>query len=91
MKKHMEERPSTRTPATAIGAQCDPIKAINLECGLGGYCNRTTSLCEVARTGGAACTEDLQCMAGKCEGGQPAAKTCKAEETIPKLEECKGP
>jgi hypothetical protein len=69
--------------ATPIGQKCNGFKPYNLECGLGYYCNKGTSLCTQNKVGGASCKEDLECQSysctlGKCGALEPLVdqKTC---------------
>ncbi len=63
--------------ATALGAKCDGTNPYNLECGLGYYCNASTSLCTVAKVGGASCTTGIECQTFDCEAGK-----CTAQEPL---------
>lgn len=70
--------------ATAHGAQCNKTAAINLECGLGWYCDSTTSLCTEAKVGGASCESDLECRSFSCGTN----KKCVAPDPLVKAPEC---
>lgn len=59
--------------ATAEGKKCNGFKPYNLECGAGFYCNKTTSLCTSAKSGGASCTETIECQSYECDLGKCAA------------------
>lgn len=77
--------------ATSLGVQCDKEKApINLECGIGNYCDKTTSKCTVGKPAGAACTgPNLECQSLTCSNGD--AGVCTPTDSLTKQEECKGP
>ena len=71
--------------ATAEGQGCNAQKAINLECGLGFYCNKSTKQCTKAKVGGAACVEDSECLSFSCAAGH-----CVAVEPIVDQASCTG-
>ncbi len=53
--------------ATPEGAMCDPI-FLNMECGLGSYCDLTEGVCKKATNlGGPRCTQDTECVSFICE------------------------
>ncbi|MBX3128479.1 MAG: hypothetical protein KF718_17290 [Polyangiaceae bacterium] len=59
--------------ATPAGGDCNGVKVINLECGLGFYCNKTSSKCTKAKVGGAPCAQAIECQSFSCVGAQCAA------------------
>jgi len=78
---------------TALGATCDKTKKpVSLECGLGNYCDQVTSTCVAGKTGNTPCSDNLECASVTCEKvGDAGTGTCKAESSLAKPEECKGP
>jgi hypothetical protein len=53
--------------ATADGDACDPT-FLNLECGLGSYCDLTDAVCKKATNlGGPSCTQDTECVSFHCD------------------------
>jgi hypothetical protein len=63
------ERGETGTcePATAEGAECDPVP-LNPECGLGRYCDLTDGACRRAvNYGGPMCEQDTECVSFICD------------------------
>jgi hypothetical protein len=57
----------TCVPATPEGAMCDPL-FLNLECGLGSYCDLAEGVCKKAtNTGGPSCTQDTECVSFICD------------------------
>ena len=57
----------TCTPATAEGAACDPT-LLNMECGLGSYCDLVEGVCKKATNfGGPSCTQDTECVSFVCD------------------------
>ncbi|MEZ4262116.1 MAG: hypothetical protein R3B36_23755 [Polyangiaceae bacterium] len=86
----LSKQPASGTckKATARGEQCDATKRpLSLECGLGNYCEPTTSKCTAGNPGGAACikAEEYKCASFKCDGA-----SCRAS-TLVKDVDCKGP
>jgi hypothetical protein len=75
----------TCKPATPIGARCTKSAPIDLECGLGNYCEGATGLCTAAKTAGAPCKADLECASFKCGGA-----ACTAPKPIVSREVCMG-
>jgi hypothetical protein len=51
--------------AKMLGEMCSP-GALELSCGLGAYCDSTTSVCTVAKDEGAACNGILECKSLNC-------------------------
>jgi hypothetical protein len=63
----------TCVPATAEGDMCDPV-FLNMECGLGSYCDLTEAVCKKAtNVGGPSCSQDTECVSFVCDR---AAQTC---------------
>jgi hypothetical protein len=77
--------------ATPLGSACNAANPVNLECGLGSYCEKTTKVCTAGKTGGAPCASDLECASISCAGGSGSAKTCKPTQALVSPEQCKGP
>jgi hypothetical protein len=60
-----------------------------LECGLGNYCAKATGLCTAGKSGGASCTDGLECAALTCTAKADAGpKTCTAVNSLVKPEQC---
>jgi hypothetical protein len=75
--------------ATALGATCDKTKVNDLECGLGFYCEGTSSACVKAKDGGAACTGAIECQSLACTIPMGAkAGTCAPLDPLVKSKEC---
>ncbi len=65
----------TCVPATPEGAMCDPT-FLNMECGLGSYCDLTDAVCKKATNlGGQSCTQDTECISFVCDR---VTQTCRA-------------
>lgn len=80
---------------TSLGVACNKEeKPVALECGLGNYCDTTSSVCTAGKPGDATCTSDLECASVSCikpaDAGAGAPGTCKAPQSLVKPEECKG-
>lgn len=54
-------------PATPLGEACDP-EFLNVECGLGSYCDLTDGLCmKTTNVGGPSCTQETECVSFQCD------------------------
>ena len=71
--------------STPEGQPCNGQKLIDLECGVGYYCNKSTSVCTQAKVGGAACVQDSECLSFSCAVGH-----CVAVEPIVDQASCTG-
>jgi len=60
-------------PAVLEGQSCNAVKAYNLECGAGFYCNKATSLCTRGKAGGTDCGESFECQSYQCVFGKCAS------------------
>lgn len=57
----------TCVAATPEGAMCDPT-FLNMECGLGSYCDLDAGVCKKAtNAGGPSCTQDTECLSFICD------------------------
>jgi hypothetical protein len=64
----------TCVPATPIGAECAP-EFLNVECGLGAYCDLTDGICmKATNLGGPSCTQETECVSFSCDR---VAQTCR--------------
>jgi len=81
--------------ATSLGVPCDTSKKpLQLECGIGNYCDLSTGSCTVGKAGGTACNRtDLECASVKCltDAGLPDGGACAPLGSLVKPEECAGP
>jgi hypothetical protein len=75
----------TCVPATPEGAACAPT-FLNLECGLGSYCDQTEGVCKKATNfGGPSCNQDTECVSFICDrtAGQCAPALTTAASLCP--------
>lgn len=56
----------TCVPATPEGEACDPT-FLNVECGLGFYCDLEDAVCRRATTAEGPCTQDTECLSFVCD------------------------
>jgi hypothetical protein len=77
---------------TSLSVACNKDQEpFQLECGLGNYCDKTTGVCTVGKTGNAACANDLECASVSCaKSGDAGVGSCKPLESLVKPTECKG-
>lgn len=76
--------------ATGIGKPCDAGKAIDLQCGLGNYCEKGTGLCAKGKGANAPCANGFECASFSCLDGV-AGKRCAPPGDIVKREDCGAP
>jgi hypothetical protein len=76
---------------TPILGRCSTL----LECGLGNFCSKVTGVCTAGKSGGASCTDNIECAtitcSAKLDAGTDAAaapKACTAPNSLVKPEQC---
>ncbi len=76
--------------ATPVGKPCDAAKVVDLQCGLGNYCEKSTGLCAKGKGANAPCELDFECASFKCIAGV-AGKRCAPPDDLVKPAECGKP
>jgi hypothetical protein len=73
--------------ALALGADCQLLRP--LDCGLGAYCDASTTKCTQAKAGTASCTNNLQCLSTKCTTtGDAGIGTCDPQKPVASPRSC---
>lgn len=80
--------PGTCKKATPVGSNCDTIKIISTECGLGAYCDKGSGKCTAAKDEGATCESAFECKSLQCESSSGSGRRCQKADPIVSEIEC---